>query len=110
MKTVVLDSPHQDSVVLVAIGKELKNGVETPLTDDAAAIALQNPHVRLVTDKETITQRVTREESEADAAEPDVKASPAGLTPILDPPLAKAPIAPGNNTVTPPSPSAAPAT
>ena len=65
MKLVVFDSPYVDKHAFPAIGKALKRGEETPLTDEQAEIALQNPHVRLASDKETATQRVRREEREA---------------------------------------------
>jgi hypothetical protein len=81
MKTVVFDSPHVDHVAMPSIGKAFERGKEVVLTDEDAEIALQNPHVRLATDKETVSQRVAREAAEpkSDDAATDVSAPAATI-------------------------------
>jgi hypothetical protein len=73
MKNVVFDSPYQDEADMVAIGKKFFRGVSVPLSDEKAAIALTNSHMRLEEEAQTPHQRfLDRIEAETHVVKLDV--------------------------------------
>jgi hypothetical protein len=78
MKTIVFDSPYQESVSVVAAGgAKFERGVPTAVDDKTAKICLKNPHFRLDTEKTTAFQVTLAEREAAEKAANDADDSEA---------------------------------